>query len=202
MEKKLTRTQKLTRTAIFAGITLLLALTPLGYIPVYILIPLLPLTITIMVLPVALGGLAVGWPTGLALGLIFGISSFFRAPTEPLGMILLAQSPLASFITCVVPRALVGLLADFAGAIIRKNHRFRNIFFYGLTGFAASMCNTVLFLGAIWLLFDTAATGFTLPIIGAVVAFNGVIEAVANAIFTAVLGRVILRKASVEAPQE
>ena len=199
MEKKLTRTQKLTRIAIFAGITLLLAMTPLGYIPINVLFPILP-SITIMVLPVVLGGLSIGWPAGCVLGLVFGLSSFLRAPTEALGVLMMSISPFATFVVCVVPRVLVGLASDGMGALIRKKDSLRRFWVYGLGGLVASLCNTVLFLGAIWLLFDTEATGVTLPVIMSIVAFNGLVEAAANAIFTAALGQVLLRKKAGEGP--
>ena len=202
MENKLTRTQKLTRIAIFAGITLLLAVTPLGYIPINVLFLVLP-SITIMVLPVVLGGLSIGWPAGFILGLVFGLSSFFRAPTEALGVLMMGISPFATFVVCVVPRVLVGLASDGMGALIRKKNYLHRFLVYGLSGLAASLSNTVLFLGAIWLLFDAEATGVTLPVIMSIVAFNGLVEAATNAIFTAVLGQVLLRKkAGGEGPVE
>ena len=46
-----------------------------GYIPAGVL------SFTIMVLPVAIGGVLMGTPAGLILGLTFGVTSFIKAPT-------------------------------------------------------------------------------------------------------------------------
>lgn len=74
-----TKTAYLVRLALLMAITILLAATPLGYIPAG------ALSFTIMVLPVAVGGVLMGLPAGLILGLAFGVTSFLKAPTEALG---------------------------------------------------------------------------------------------------------------------
>lgn len=191
--QKLTRNQKMTRAAMLGAITVVLAATPLGYIP---LNP--ALTITLMVVPVALGGLVLGWPVGLCLGLVFGITSFVRAPTEALGVLLLQQSLLLAFLGCVVPRAVVGLVADGCGRLICKNEKLRRVWFYALAGFLCSLCNTVLFLGFIWLAFDSAVTGITLAVLLGFVVSNGIFEMIANSILVAVLARVMNRTPKTE----
>ena len=76
---KSTKTTYLVRIALLMAITIVLAATPLGYIPAGVL------SFTIMVLPVAIGGVLMGTPAGLILGLTFGVTSFIKAPTEALG---------------------------------------------------------------------------------------------------------------------
>ncbi|MFV0412779.1 MAG: ECF transporter S component [Oscillospiraceae bacterium] len=185
--ENLTKTQKLVRTAMLAAITLLLVVTPLGYIPINPLI-----TVTIVVTPVVLGGLLYGWPAGLVLSLVFGLSSFFRAPGEALGQIMLAQSGLYTFLTCVVPRVLVGLFGGAMHSVLKKR-KVRKLWFYALTGLGGSMLNTLLFLGFIWFMFDPQKTGVTGAVIVSVASFNGLIEAVVNAVLVAVLAQVLLR---------
>lgn len=184
---KLTKTQKLTRTAMLTAITLILALTPLGYIPVNPAI-----TVTLMVIPVALGGLVYGWPAGLFLGLVFGISSFARAPGELIGQLMLAQSGLLTFAACVLPRAAVGLLAGLGHLLIKRSAKLRRVWFYAVTGLACSFLNTLCFLGFVSLAFDQAQTGITGTVIWGIVSFNGSIEAVVNAVLVAILARVLL----------
>ena len=191
--QKLTRNQKMTRAAMLGAITVVLAATPLGYIP---LNP--ALTITLMVVPVALGGLVLGWPVGLCLGLVFGITSFVRAPTEALGVLLLQQSLVLAFLGCVLPRAVVGLVADGCGRLIRKNEKLRRVWFYALAGFLCSLCNTVLFLGFIWVAFNSAVTGITLTVLLGFVVSNGIFEMIANSILVAVLARVMNRAPKTE----
>ena len=177
-----------------AAITLVLALTPLGYIPLYVLIPILPLTVTIMVAPVALGGLTLGWPTGLFLSLIFGLSSFFRAPLEPLGQVLLAQSGFLTFLATVLPRIGVGLLADFSHKLAQKNPKLQKFWYYSATGLVCSLCNTILFLGFLWLAFDSSVTGVTLVLLGSLVVTAGIPEAVVNAILVGTIAKAMLYK--------
>ena len=64
---KSTKTTYLVRIALLMAITIVLAATPLGYIPAGVL------SFTIMVLPVAIGGVLMGTPAGLILGLTFGV---------------------------------------------------------------------------------------------------------------------------------
>lgn len=187
--QKLNKNQIITRGAMLCAVTVLLASTPLGYIAIN---P--ALTVTIMVLPVGLGGLMLSWPFGLFLGLVFGISSFLRAGFEGLGVILLQQSVFLSFLTCVLPRLAVGLFADFCGKLLRKNAKLRRIWFYAFCGFMCSFINTVLFLGFIWLLFNSNLTGITLGVLLGFVASNGLLEMLANSILLALIAKVLLKK--------
>ena len=61
---KSTKTTYLVRIALLMAITIVLAATPLGYIPAGVL------SFTIMVLPVAIGGVLMGTPAGLILCLL------------------------------------------------------------------------------------------------------------------------------------
>ena len=183
-----TRTQKLTQTAVLTAITILLALTPLGYIPINPLI-----TITIMVTPVVIGGLLCGWPYGLFLGLVFGLSSFFRAPYEPIGQIILSQSALITFLVCVIPRMTVGLLGGLGHALACKREVLNRFWFFLITGLLGSLLNTVGVLGFIGLAFDPGKTGITGAVIFGIVSINGSIEAVANAFLVGTLGKALQR---------
>lgn len=186
--KQYTQTQKMARTAMLAAITLILALTPLGYIPINPLI-----TVTIMVTPVVLGGLLYGWPAGLFLGLVFGVSSFARAPGEAIGQMMLSQSGLLTFLACVVPRAAVGLFGGGAHFLLRRKKGLRRVWFYAATGLLGSMLNTLGFLLFVSFAFDQAKTGITGGVIWGVVSFNGSIEAVVNAVLVALLAGAVLR---------
>lgn len=191
--EKLSNIQLLVRTAMLGAVTIVLAATPLGYIPLYYIIPFLPLTVTIMVVPVALGGLTLGWPSGMFLGLIFGVTSFLRAPLEPLGQILLQQSGFLTLVATVAPRLLVGLVAGCAHYLLVRNKELRKLWFYAATGLVASLANTILFLGVLWLAFDNSATGITLGVLGSIILAAGIPEAIVNAILVGVLGKAMLR---------
>ena len=92
---KSTKTTYLVRIALLMAITIVLAATPLGYIPAGVL------SFTIMVLPVAIGGVLMGTPAGLILGLTFGVTSFIKAPTEALGQLILSYSGLFTAFVCI-----------------------------------------------------------------------------------------------------
>lgn len=136
-------TKFLARVGLLMAITIVLAATPLGYVP----FPIVGLSLTIMVLPVALGGSIMGIPTGLLLGLTFGLTSLMKAPSELLGQLLIAQSWVLTIFICVVPRIAVGLVAGvFKKPLVRKP----SWWLCALVGAATSLTNTVLFVGLIY----------------------------------------------------
>lgn len=181
--KKLSRTQKLVQASMLAAITIILAMITIRINPV--------LEITLTVVPVALGGLVVGWPVGLALGTVFGLVSFFKAFTDAVGMLMISQSVVLAAMGCILPRVAVGLLADLFGRLARRYAGLRRVWFYAVSGFLCSLCNTVLFLGFIWLVFDSAVTGITFAVILTVVASNGIIEMIVNAALVGLLAKVL-----------
>lgn len=184
-----TRTQILTHTALLAAITIVLACTPLGYIPINPMV-----TVTLMCTPVVLGGLLYDWKVGLFLGLVFGVTSFIRAPGEALGQLLMSQSILLTFLGCVVPRAIVGLSGAVFHKLAVRYEKLQKVWFYAIAGLVGSLVNTLLFLGFINLAFDPAQTGITGAVILGIVTFNGAIEAVVNAVLVGALGKVLTLK--------
>lgn len=100
----------LTQLALLLALEAVLAFTPLGFI----LIP--PIAITILHIPVIIGGILMGYGSGAFLGAAFGVFSMIRAATSgnP-GDILFnpfaSGNPLASIVMAVLPRILLGLVA-------------------------------------------------------------------------------------------
>ena len=126
------------------AITIVLAATPLGYIPAGVL------SFTIMVLPVAIGGVLMGTPAGLILGLTFGVTSFIKAPTEALGQLILSYSGLFTAFVCIVPRVCVGLFAGLMHNVMKGRQK-QPAWLYLLAGGGSSFVNTALFVGMIYL---------------------------------------------------
>lgn len=186
--EKLTRTQRLVRAAMLLAVTVILSVPPFSSIRIN---P--ALEITLVVVPVALGGMVVGWPVGFALGSVFGVISFIRAFTDPLGILMINENVLLAAMGCILPRMAVGLLADGFHRLLVKKPGLKKIWFYAVAGFCCSLCNTVLFLGFIWLVFDSALTGITLGVILTVVGSNGILEMLINAFFVSVLARVLIQ---------
>lgn len=165
------QTKKLARIGLLMAITIVLAATPLGYV----YIPVIGLSLTIMVLPVALGGSIMGIPTGLLLGLTFGITSLIKAPTEALGQLLIGQSWALTILICIVPRLAVGFVAGAFKKPLEKNPSF---LLCAIVGAATSLTNTALFLGLIYLFARPLVEGAFGVLVWSSTLFGGLSEAV------------------------
>ncbi len=99
------KVRKITIAGLLGGISILLGVTSLGFIPTP-----LGITLTIMHIPVILGALLEGPYVGLATGLIFGLSSFL-APRSP---------SMADPLVSVLPRLLIGPMTYLAYKASKK----------------------------------------------------------------------------------
>ena len=101
-------TKRLTATALMLALTLILGLTPLGFLP----LPFLSIDVTLMCLPVIIGAVLLGWRSGLLLGLTFALTSLYKAFTAPSPLVAALMShPLALYPSIFLPRLLVPLVA-------------------------------------------------------------------------------------------
>lgn len=147
------QTRKITVTAILAAICILLGLTPLGYIPIG------PIVMTLMCIPVIIGTISEGLGTGLVLGFVFGLTSFFKTiglslVPDPFGMWILSAYPLQAVITIFIPRLLIPLVIWLVYTLLdrKKPAGFRDKVDIGLSAFLGSITNTVFFLGFLYML--------------------------------------------------
>lgn len=120
------KTYELVLTALFTAIIVIMAFTPLGYIPLVVI------NATIIHIPVILGALFLGPKKGAFLGFIFGLTSFinntFKAATASAFVFspVLAYNVIGvsgifkSLYICFVPRILVGVIPYFIYLLIRK----------------------------------------------------------------------------------
>lgn len=164
--------RKIVIIGLLSAITVVLSLTPLGYIP----IP--PINPTIMHIPVIVGAILEGPLVGAMLGLIFGITSFFKAITQPTVVSFPFLNPLIS----VLPRIIIGLTSYYVYNILKIKSQAIRI---GVATFIGSITNTIGVLGAIYLIYleryanaigmSTSATSYA--ILG-VVFTNGLPEAI------------------------
>ena len=69
--------RKMAIIGVLAAISIMLSMTPLGFIPLG------PVNATIMHIPVIIGAVLEGPLVGITVGLIFGATSLFRALTMP-----------------------------------------------------------------------------------------------------------------------
>ena len=104
-------TRQITMAGILSAICIVMALTPLGYVPVG------PVKATILHIPVIIAGIFGGYWIGGITGLVFGITSFLQAPTDPTFSPIWASADaiqiILLLITTLVPRVLIGIVSSF-----------------------------------------------------------------------------------------
>ena len=143
------RSRKTTLLGLLTAILMVFGMTPLGYLNIG------PLAISFNMIPVAIGAAALGPVGGAILGGVFGMTSFLQCigigGSSAMGVILFDINPFLAFVQRFVPRVLAGFLV---GVIYSAARRFcKPGLAGGIAGFFAAFLNTVLFMGALILLF-------------------------------------------------
>ncbi|MDU7163857.1 MAG: ECF transporter S component [Anaerococcus vaginalis] len=124
------KTRKMVTVAMLGAITIVLGLTPMGYIPLGLI------NITTMHIPVIVAGILEGPIVGALVGFIFGLSSIANAILRPIPISFVFYNPIVS----VLPRVLIGIFAGltFMGLKDKNNDKIRKlslILWTILTGF-------------------------------------------------------------------
>jgi len=124
-----------TRTIVFAGVllavSLLLAITGLGYFPV----PNVTQSATILHVPAIIGGVLEGPVVGLIVGVVFGIDAFVKFGG------LFAGNTVGAIITLILPRLLIGVVAYWVYKALRGGNQ---IVALVLAAIAGTLTNTIL----------------------------------------------------------
>lgn len=110
--------------------TVLLGTTDIGFIPV----PTAAKYATTMHLPTILASLTQGWPIGMIVGSVFGMTSMYST-TSPI-----AEDP----VIALTPRLLVGLTPFLTYQLMKNFNEYLRL---GAGAVVGTMTNTVLFLG-------------------------------------------------------
>ncbi len=152
----------LVELALFFALMVVLFFTPLG------LITLGPLNLTLFFLPVIVGTLVLGLPSGLVLGLCFGVFSAIDAFTSPstLAAMTVAVSPFWAVFMCIVPRLLIPINVHLVYRLLSKNGKHGKTSL-AIASAAGTVTNTVFYLGTMYLIFFAAGldTGLVLAVI-------------------------------------
>ena len=174
--------RRLILAAILLALTLALNMLGIG------LIPLGFINVTILCLPVIIGTLTVGLPTGLLLGGVFGLfstlSAFGALPANPpstLALTLMGQSPLLVVVMCMLPRLVLPVTTWFVARAMQKRPKTG----VGVAAAVGSLTNTVLYLGLMLLFY--ALTGLDTASILALIAGTGAIAGSAEAIVAVII---------------
>lgn len=187
MKKSNTRT--LTQLGILTAIIVVMAFTPLGYIRTA------GLSITLLHIPVIIGAALMGPTGGMVLGGVFGLTSFFQCfGLEAFGTTLMSLNPFATFVLCLVPRILLGLIAALLYRLFTQK---AGKLAATLTGALATLCHTVMFMGLLTLFFyhtpfltniaQTLGVSNVFSFILAFVGINGLLEIALAAVVSAAL---------------
>ena len=188
---------KLTVNAVFIAIIAVMSFTPLGYLKMG------TIEISLLAIPVALGGAVMGVTTGAVLGLAFGISSFIQCfGMSAFGTALMGINPVFTFIICVLPRVLMGAGSALVYKLLKGRNVQDNV--CSLISFlAAALLNTLLFVGSFILLFGKTefyggletqfGTTGIVAFFAAFVGLNGLVEAAAGAAFGGAVGKAIAK---------
>lgn len=197
--------QAMVLTALFSAIIIIMAFTPLGYIPLGVI------NATIIQIPVVIGSLFCGPKQGAFLGFLFGLTSFLKNTIMPATISAFVFSPvlaagmfgikgvLYSTFICFVPRVLVGVLPYYLYKGMKQWSKWKTVNF-AVAGVIGAFTNTFLVMGSIYLLYKdayAAAQGIdpamVLGVIGGIIGFNGVIEAVLSGVIVSAIGIVLIK---------
>ncbi len=120
------KTYELVLTALFTAIIVIMAFTPLGYIPLIVI------NATIIHIPVILGALFLGPKKGAFLGFVFGFTSFINNTFKAVTPSAFVFSPVLaanivgvsgifkSLYICFVPRILVGVVPYYVYLLVHR----------------------------------------------------------------------------------
>lgn len=146
------KTIEMALTAVLIAIALVMAFTDIGYPMIGIF------EIALIILPVAIGSVTLGWKAGLIMGTIFGITSFMIAANigmhpNPFASFLFHENPFYTAIICIVPRLICGVMPALIYKAISKKDK-KGFIAIPVACISTAILNTILFLGGVWLFFS------------------------------------------------
>ena len=146
--KKKMSVRKLTITGMMVAITMVLAYTPLG------IIPLQPVNATITHIPTIIIAILEGPVVGAIVGASFGLVSMFRAITQPTSILSPCfVNPLVS----ILPRILIGLVAGYLYCGMFKIFK-KSTVSSVIASALGSMTNTIGAMGMVYVLYGASLT--------------------------------------------
>jgi len=162
-------TKKLVEAGALSALSIVLSLTPLGYIPWFS-----GATLSVLAVPAIIGALVGGPAVGTFVSAVFGLTSMVQAATNP------ARGPIDMFfvnpLISVLPRLFIGITAWLVFRAFRGKHTPAAAALAGITG---ALANSVLTLGALFL-----AGAIPLAVAATVLVSNGILEAAAGGILS------------------
>lgn len=196
-------TRVLVLHALFVGIIFLFGLTPIGYITLPIA------TITMVHIPVIIGGYVFKLRSAALFGFTFGLTSLIACFTQPDAIAAIVLGTNTGFglynifliiVILFLPRILVGVFSAMSFNALKK---WNETLALAISAAIGSLTNTVFLLGGLYIFaFEQIggvlglAPGYTsntvLAILLGIVTFNGLLEAGAAVIICTPAGKAIL----------
>lgn len=140
MNNSKVKVRNITVIAVLSAVSVVLGLTPLGFIPIG------AVKATTMHIPVIVGGIIEGPFVGAMVGLIFGLFSMVQAVTRPTPISFVFYNPLVA----ILPRVLIGLVSAYGYIVFKKVIKNDKIPIF-ITSIIASLTNTFGVLGSIYI---------------------------------------------------
>ena len=205
------KTYQMVLTALFTAIIIMMAFVPyLGYINLVVI------KATLIHVPVIIGSIMLGPKRGAFLGFVFGCTSLINNTFNP-SLLSFAFSPFYSvreiggnffsIIICFVPRILVGVVPFFVYEGIRRlcrNKKGSDWLALPLAGVVGAFTNTLLVMNLIYFCFReqfAAAKEIALEAVYsailAIIAANGIPEAIVAAVIGTAVCKALIRWRSV-----
>lgn len=199
MAKNKEKTTKLVLLGLLTAILFVMSYTPLGYLKIF------GIEITFNVIPVAIAAIALGTTGGMAVGAVFGLTSFLQCiqGTSAFGATLLGINPIFTAIVCLVPRILAGLVAGALHKPMAKKLGKKIPCF--ITGFLSAFLNTLFFMTALIILFGQSdyimgmRGGMNLlAFVCAFVGINAVFEMLASTLISGAVGSALYKAKAIK----
>lgn len=179
-------TKKLAIIGLLSAITILLGLTPLGYIPFPVV------KVTTLPIPTIIGAIIGGPLVGGIVGLVFGLFSLFQNITAPTILSFMFWNPLVS----VLPRVLIGITTGYLHMFFKKT-KLSTKLSLALVGGIGSAVNTIGVLGMAYILFankiSSVMGGNAAKILIGIAATNAPIEIATTTILILFIGSALLK---------
>lgn len=182
MKKQLKSPRALAFLGLMLAITIIMSLTPLGFIPLGVI------SATITHVPTIITGIVLGPVAGLIMGTGFGVISLINAITRPVSLLdPLFMNPLIS----VLPRMFIGVASYYVFLLISKLFKkktLKNSVGSFVGGIAGSLTNTVLVFLMLYIVYaHKVAESFDASfgaIFASVFLTSGIAEAIISGVIT------------------
>ncbi|MBQ8742815.1 MAG: ECF transporter S component [Clostridia bacterium] len=170
------KTYKLVLASVITALIIIMAFTPLGYPKIG------PFSITLLMIPVAIGAILLGPVYGAFFGFLFGLTSFLQCvfALDPVGALCLNVNPFLTVLFCIPTRILAGFCT---GLVFKVLHKSSKLISYVIASASSAVFNTLFFVPTFVLCFGYNAKVLGLMnvsnafgIVTALVTVNAIVE--------------------------